>query len=114
VSDTLKFLLDENIPLLLKKFLELKGYSAEYAPKGINNGRFASLVLEKKWVLVSRDRDFLNSVMFPPEQFSGMIVLTPHPPKAEKLVKAMKLVLSRVKEFKGRLFVADEDDFEEY
>ena len=114
MSDMLKFLLDENIPDLLKKFLNSKGYVAEYASKGINNGRLASLALARKRVLVSRDRDFLNSVMFPPKQFSGIIVLISHPPKAEKLINAMKLVLSRVKEFKGRLFVADEGDFEEY
>ena len=72
-----------------------------------------SIALEKGLILLSRDRDFLDSVLFPPAQFSGIIVLTSHPPRAEKLVKAMDLLLSKVTEFKGKLFIADEEGFEE-
>ena len=112
MSDTLKFLLDENIPKLLKNFLESKGHSAKYESKGIKNSRLASLALDKEGILLSRDRDFLNSVSFPPAQFSRIIVLISHPPKAEKLIKAMDLILSEVKEFTGKLFIADEEGFE--
>jgi predicted nuclease of predicted toxin-antitoxin system len=112
VSDTPKFLLDENIPKLLKKVLESKGYSPEYASKGINNGRLASLALAKRCVLVSRDRDFINPVLFPPKQFPGIIILVSHPPKSEKLIKGMDLLLSKVKHFKGKLFIVDEKSVE--
>ena len=61
---------------------------------------------------ISGDRDFLDSVLFPPAQFAGIIVLISHPPRAEKLIKAMDLLLSKVKEFKGKLFIVDEEDFE--
>ena len=44
--------------------------------------------------------------------FPGIIVLISHPPRAEKLIKAMDLLLSKVKEFKGKLFIVDEEDFE--
>ncbi len=111
VSDT-KFLLDENIPELFRRFLESRGYPTEYAAKGTKNGKLASLALEKECVLVSRDRDFLNSVSFPPSQFSGIVVFTVHPPKAEKLIKGMEMLLSEVKEFKGKLFVVEEEGFE--
>lgn len=112
MSDTPKFLLDENIPKLLKKFLESKDFSAEYALKGIRNSKLASVALEKKYILVSRDRDFLDPVLFPPHQFPGIIVLIPHPPKIEKLIKGMDLVLSKINDFKGKVFIVDEKDFE--
>jgi len=80
MSSTQKFLLDENIPKLLKIFLEEKGLSAGYAPKGTVNGELAALSLKKKCVLVSRDRDFTNPVLFPPKQFAGIIVFRIHPP----------------------------------
>lgn len=108
----IKFLLDENIRIEVKEFLESKGFLTEYAPKGISNGKLASLAKEKKYVLVSRDHDFINSVLFPPNQFSGIIVLSVHPPTVEKLIKGSELLLSKVKEFEGKLFVVKEDEFE--
>ena len=113
MSVTLRFQLDENIPKLLRKSLVSMGCSAEYADKGAKNGKLASIALEKGLILLSRDRDFLDSVLFPPAQFSGIIVLTSHPPRAAKLIKAMDLLLSKVTEFKGKLFIADEEGFEE-
>ena len=49
----LRFLLDENIPKLLKRSLASKGYSAEYAEKGTKNGKLASLALDKEIILLS-------------------------------------------------------------
>ncbi len=112
VSDTPKFLLDENVRVEVKQFLESTGYSVEYAPKGTTNGRVVSLANTKQCVLVTRDSDFLNSVLFPPNQFFGIIVLQIHPPEAEKLIKGMELLLSEVKEFKGKLFIVEEERYE--
>jgi len=111
-SNSPKFLLDENIPKSVKRLLETEGFSAEYAPKGIVNSKLASLSKEKETALVSRDSDFLNTSIFPPEEFSGIIVFVIHPPKAEKLVRASSLLLSEVKEFKGKLFIVDEEGYE--
>jgi predicted nuclease of predicted toxin-antitoxin system len=112
MSNTLKFLLDENVRVEVKEFLESKGLSAEYASKGISNGKLASLAKEKGLVLLTRDSDFINTVLFPPKQFSGMVVFRIHPPTAEKLIKGLKFLLSKVKEFKGKVFVVSEESIE--
>lgn len=112
MSDTPRFQLDENVPKQLKRFLESKGYSAEYASGSIKNGILAALALERECVLVSRDRHFTNPVLFPPKQFHGIIILVSHPPEYEKLIRSMDVVLSKVKDFRGRLFLADERSFE--
>ena len=107
-----KFLLDENIPKAVKNFLESKGFSVRYADKGIANGKLASLSKETKSVLVSRDSDFLNRLLFPPKDFSGIMVFVIHPPRPKKLVLALSSLLSEVKSFKGKLFIVDEEGFE--
>ena len=107
-----KFLLDENIRIEIKKFLKSKGFSAEYAAKGVSNGRLALLAKDKSLVLVSRDSDFLNRSMFPPKEFSGIMVFVIHPPTVEKLIKALSSLLADVSEFKGKLFIVDEEGFE--
>ncbi|MEK6949555.1 MAG: DUF5615 family PIN-like protein [Nanoarchaeota archaeon] len=112
MPDSPKFLLDENIPRAVKRFLEGKSFSAEYAAKGIVNGKLASLAKEKSLVLVSRDSDFLNTSIFPPKDFSGIIVFVIHPPRRKKLVAALSFLLADVSEFKGKLFAVDEEGFE--
>lgn len=112
MSNFPKFLLDENIRIEIEEFLKSKGFSAEYAAKGVSNGRLALLAKEKSLVLVSRDSDFLNRSIFPPKEFSGIIVFVIHPPTVEKLVKALSSLLAEVKVFKGKLFVVDEEGFE--
>ena len=112
MSDSPKFLLDENIRVEIKEFLESMGLSAEYAAKGTKNGKLASLAREKSLVLLSRDSDFLNKAMFPPKEFCGIVVFLIHPPTVEKLTSALSSLLADVKEFKGKLFIVDEEGFE--
>ena len=112
MPDSPKFLLDENISRSVKRLLESKGFSAEYATKGIVNGKLASLSKAGGLVLVSRDSDFLNRSMFPPKDFFGIVVFVIHPPRRKKLVAAMSSLLAAVSEFKGKLFIVDEEDFE--
>ena len=59
-----KFLLDENLRIEVKQFLESKGFSAEYASKGISNGRLVSQAKKKKLVLLTRDSDFQYKFLF--------------------------------------------------
>ena len=112
MSNSPKFLLDENIPRAVRRLLESKGFSAEYAAKGVVNGKLASLSKTGELVLVSRDSDFLNRSMFPPKEFSGIIVFVIHPPKREKLVAALSSLLNGTMEFKGKLFIIDEEGVE--
>jgi hypothetical protein len=42
-----KFLLDENIRIEIKEFLESEGFEVKYVPKGIDNSKVASLAKEE-------------------------------------------------------------------
>jgi predicted nuclease of predicted toxin-antitoxin system len=72
---------DENIPKVVKKSLVSKGHSVEYVPKGISNSKVASLALNKERILVTSDSNFSNTILFPPKEFFGIIVLRIHPQK---------------------------------
>jgi len=103
----LRFLLDENIPKLLKKFLKNKGFKAEYSEKALSNSKFAEEAKSKRAIILTRDRDFLK---FPAEEYAGIIVFLIHPPLAERLIKGLDKLLSKVKNFEGRCFEILEED----
>jgi predicted nuclease of predicted toxin-antitoxin system len=111
MSNFPRFLLDENVPKSVKRFLESKGISTEYASKGVSNSQAFSLAKERALVLVTCDTDFLNVSLYSPSESAGIIVFRIHPPKAEKLVKALSLLLAKTKEFKGKLFLVTETGF---
>ena len=108
----MKFLLDENVPKQVKSFLESRGYEAEYSPKGLKNRELASLALSGGYVLVTRDRDFANTVLYPPKRFHGIVILHIHPPKAERLIEGVKRLLARVESYKGKLIIVRDDTIE--
>ena len=108
-----KFLLDENIRIEIKEFLKSKGFSAEYAAKGASDERLAAMAKGGKLALLTRDTDFLNSDMFQPKEYSGIIVLRIHPPTEEKLTSALSSLLAEVREFEGKLFVVWEEGYEQ-
>ena len=64
---SLRFLLDENIPRSVKMFLEDKGFLVEFVPKGVEDSAVMLFAKEKKAVLLTRDSDFANLVLYPPE-----------------------------------------------
>ena len=63
----LRFLLDENIPCSVYRYLVAKGYKAEYVPRGAKNREVASLVKNKKLTLITRDSNFADPLLYPPE-----------------------------------------------
>ncbi|MGB9854573.1 MAG: DUF5615 family PIN-like protein, partial [Candidatus Bathyarchaeales archaeon] len=87
-------------------------YIAEYLTKGLKNSELASLALSKGYVLVTRDYDFANTIRYPPKQFHGIIILHTHPPKAEKIIKEMESLLTKVKDYEGKLFIIKEGALE--
>jgi len=105
----LKFLLDENIPTSVFKFLKERKYDVFYVSKGAKDRDVAELAKREKAVLVTRDYDFANVLLYPPGEFYGIIILKVHPPLAEKLIGSMENILKAEEVFKGRVFIVLED-----
>jgi predicted nuclease of predicted toxin-antitoxin system len=71
----------------------------------VKNRDLASLAVSKGYILVTRDYDFANTILYPPKQFHGIIILHIHPPKAEKLLKEIESLLAKIKDYKGKLII---------
>ena len=106
----LKFLLDENTPRSVKRFLEKKGFQVEYVPKGTTDDVVISLAKSKQAVLLTRDSDFANQILYPPKEYYGIVVFEIHPPKPDKIVNALSKLLENIKDFKGKLFIVKEEE----
>ncbi|MBU7030465.1 MAG: DUF5615 family PIN-like protein [Theionarchaea archaeon] len=59
----MRFLLDENIPRFVTRFLESERNYVDYVPKAAKNSSVAQLAKEKKAILVTRDSDFANTLI---------------------------------------------------
>ena len=71
----------------------------------MKNRDLASLAISKGYILVTRDYDFANTILYPPKQFHGIIILHIHPPKAEKLLKEIESLLAKIKDYEGKLII---------
>jgi predicted nuclease of predicted toxin-antitoxin system len=107
----LRFLLDENVPRSVMKFLESGNNCVESVPKGARNSKVIQLARKKKAILITRDSDFTNILLYPPEESYGIVVLQIHPPRSELLVKTLSAFLTEVGEFEGRSFLIENSGY---
>jgi len=85
--------LDENIPLLLASLLEQKGIivSSVYSQKlsGMKDKELITHCKEQKYILITLDNDFSNTVLYPSKNYEGIIVIRT---KDQSVMQIMKLI----------------------
>ena len=110
----MKIIADENVKLRLVKFLKENGFDVEYAPKGLRNSGLFSLALKRKSILLTHDKDFMNTILYPPKTSFGMIVVRIHPPELPKLKFSVLGLLKTLSasNSKGKLFIIKEKEVE--
>jgi len=105
----LKFILDENVPRSIYKYLKSRGFDVDYVSGGIKNSEVARLAKESNAVLITRDWDFSNTTLYPPEEHHGIIILRIHPPLPEDLKNTLENVLKRIKKLEAKTIIAYKD-----
>ena len=108
MSDSQRFLLDENIPKSVGEFLKSRRFNAEYGPKGITNSELIALARNRETTLITRDEDFLNTSLYPPKEHKGIIVPVAHPPKADKLITLLERAINTINDYKEKTIVISE------
>jgi predicted nuclease of predicted toxin-antitoxin system len=83
------FLIDENVRREVAKFLEGYGEIA-YVQKGASDSSVAEIAIAENRILVTQDKDFANQLVYPPEKFSGIIVIKIHPPTVQTITNAFR------------------------
>jgi len=107
-----RFLLDENVPRSVFRYLKSRGYQVEYVPRGIDDNTMIKLADRRQAVLITRDSDFADETVYAPEEHCGIVVLRIHPPKPRDLVEVLESVLTIIKDFKGRIVIVYRDRIE--
>ena len=100
-----RFLLDENIPRSIYRVLKEYGYYVEYVPKGVDDETVINIAREKNLVLITRDSDFADEMMYPPGSHPGIIVLKVHPTIPRLLSEKLLEALNRLENIIGKLII---------
>ena len=105
----LKFLVDEDLHRGIAQFLQAQGHDVLFVPKGVKNGSVFALAVRTKRTLVSGDKDFLDTTLFPPNKTTGVIVIRTHPPSPANIIPLLETLLRTVpqKTLRGRLVVLE-------
>ena len=86
----MKFLADENIRREVISFLDSSGYDVVSTLKGSRDSEIAKKARKEKRIIVTHDNDFANRLLYPPAEFSGIVLIKIHPPTKELIIKALK------------------------
>lgn len=75
----MKFLLDANLPRSSAALLKKHGHETldvrDVLPNGIDDATIAAYAQSHQLILLTRDFDFADIRNYPPEKFSGLVVL---------------------------------------
>ncbi len=110
----MKFKIDENLPIEVAELLNQAGYDAatvyDQNLVGEADSNIASICQSEKRAIVTLDLDFADIRAYPPQQFSGLIVMRlKQQDKSSVLGIAKRLIKSLATEkLEGHLWIIDE------
>lgn len=109
----MRVLLDEDVHMKVADWLRAAGHDVERVPSGIKNGQVVALAFQQDRVLITRDKDFSNRLMYPPSRYAGIVVLRIHPPTFEKLTAALQQFLANVPpdQMRGKRILLEEKTY---
>jgi predicted nuclease of predicted toxin-antitoxin system len=113
----MRFLIDANLPRTVIAVVRSLGQHAEFARDiGLGSGtddQIAKHALHYRAALLTRDLDFADFRRYPPDQYSGIVVLRlPDTAVAEEIAAVLKRFLSEpgfIASLAGRLAVVEGD-----
>jgi len=117
---TIKFLLDENMPLALCEFLEDKGFHADHLKTqgkgGIKNGEVYKIAEKENLWIITRDSDFESYRKFITYNVAGIIVIKLSETKTPYLIKVMKrfLEIHQNKLLAKRMIIIEDSEIKIY
>ena len=88
----MKFLIDENIPTKLLTALSELGHDAVRVTLASSDAEIAEKAKKEGRVLVTLDKDFTNTFLYPPNQLD-IIHVQIHPPYKESVIEAFQMLL---------------------
>ncbi|MGL4464987.1 MAG: DUF5615 family PIN-like protein [Planctomycetia bacterium] len=111
----MRFKTDENLPAEISELLKQGGHDAvrvdEQGLAGADDSGIAAVCQVEKRAIVTLDTDFMDVRRFPPEKYSGIVVLRLRRQTVFGLVSITKrlIPLFEVEPLEGRLWIIDEN-----
>ena len=100
--DDLRLLIDANMPRLITRSLTALGYDVvdirDVEMPGVADERIFEIAQQEKRVIITRDQDFGNVLLYPPGLHSGIIVLKTHMLSSESIRDLLAGFLAEIKE----------------
>jgi predicted nuclease of predicted toxin-antitoxin system len=109
----MRLLIDENVRSDIHVFLKSCGHDILSVTPGAQDLEIAQLAKKTKRIIITHDMHFADILMYPPEEYSGIIRIKIHPPNAPTIIAALKDLLSKVTPDKldKKLVVLEADGF---
>lgn len=106
-SNKPKLISDENIPIKVTELLKEKGFDIKEVPLGSTDKQISKLAKSESRVILSFDKHFINKKLFPPEEYSGIILIDIRPPMIDIVFSALSKLLEKInsEELKGKIFI---------
>jgi len=110
----MKLILDADIPCSFLSQLKDKGYDVidarNLSKAPLRDEEIFQLASKEKRILITRDLDFSNILIYPPKNSSGIIVLRTHLlPKEEIFKILLKALQTPPEQLQGTLIIAQKD-----
>jgi predicted nuclease of predicted toxin-antitoxin system len=113
----MRFLIDANLPRAVIAVVQSLGHQAEFARDiglaSATDQQIASHALQYRAALLTRDLDFEDIRQYPPDRYSGIVVLRlPDSAVAEEIAAALERFLSEpglIASLGGRLAIVEGD-----
>lgn len=110
----MRFLLDENIHRRLRVVLLSAGHDVADVPKGSRDLAVFRMAVEEGRALLTHDKDFADTDLFPPTQCAGMLLLCINPLHVEAMERGLLHVLKETsaEQLRGKLVLVFPETFE--
>lgn len=92
----MRFLVDENIRKEVAGFLRSCGHDVIVSTSGAKDEEIARIAKQTKRIILTHDQHFADILMYPPEEYSGIIRIKIHPPSAPTIINALKDFLPKI------------------
>jgi len=100
--DDLRLLIDANMPRLITRSLTALGYDVvdirDVEVPGVADERIFEIAQQEGRVIITRDQDFGNVLLYPPGFHSGIIVLKTQALSSESIKDLLVRFLAEIKE----------------
>jgi len=109
----LRFLVDENVRKEVVGFLRLEGHDVLVLASGAKDEEVARVAKQAKRIILTHDQHFADILMYPPEEYAGIIRIKIHPPSAATIINALKDFLLKLSPDKldKKLVILEKDGF---